>query len=145
MSDRNCIRHSDNVYSDKAFSVIIKINLFNRADLSGERKDTFDRSLCGCRKCLCVTKTSAMFAESNKGISKLYQNNPCVPRPRRCKRTTSTIYPVCYVWYAWYVVHRPIVPKKVTRITKATTKAVMQIVLPEMFHDVTFFVFLIGA
>ena len=34
----------------------------------GERNDTFDRSLCECRKYLCVT-----FAESNKGKSKLIQ------------------------------------------------------------------------
>ena len=48
------------------------------------RNDTFDRSLCVCRKYLCVT-----FVESNKGKSKLYQNNPCVPRTRRSKRTTA--------------------------------------------------------
>ena len=44
------------------------------------------------------------FAESNKGNSKPYQNNPCVPLTRRGKRTTSTTCPTCYVWYAWHVV-----------------------------------------
>ena len=80
---------------------LVRIEARHHCLIPSESAKTCD-SFC-CQKYLCVT-----FAESNKGISKLYQNNPCVPRTRRCKCTTSTICPVCYIRYAWYVVHRPI-------------------------------------
>lgn len=58
-----------------------------------------------------------MFAESNKGIGKLYQN------------MRQLFYRII----------------EVTRVTKTTDNAVMRIAFPEMFPDVTFSVSPIGA